>query len=70
MEGTCMKPRINVRDLLLTGLVDSLGVIRIVNWMEDRLALEIPPTDVVLDNFQFVWQMIDYAARRGAVAAA
>ena len=57
-------------DLLLTGLVDSLGVIRIVNWMEDRLAIEIPPTDVVLDNFQFVWQMIEYAARRGAVAAA
>ena len=56
-------------DLLLTGLVDSLGVILIVNWMEDELTISIDPADVVLENFQFVHQMVAYAQRREAVAA-
>lgn len=51
-------------DLLLTGLVDSLGVIRIVTWMEDHLEIEIDPIDVVLENFQTVGLMVDYARRR------
>ena len=57
-------------DLLLTGLVDSLGVVLIVNWMEDELAIAIDPGDVVLENFQTVRQMVEYAQRREAVAAA
>ncbi len=55
-------------DLLLTGLVDSLGVVLIVDWMEERLAISIDPADVVLENFQMVHQMVAYAQRRGAVA--
>jgi len=51
-------------DLLLTGLVDSLGVIRIVTWMEDHLEIEIDPIDVVLENFQTVGLMVEYARRR------
>jgi acyl carrier protein len=51
-------------DLLLTGLVDSIGVIRIVTWMEDHLEIEIDPVDVVLENFQTVALMVDYARGR------
>ena len=51
-------------DLLLTGLVDSLGVLVIVGWLEDRTGLEIDPIDIVLDNFQTVDQMIAYVDRR------
>lgn len=56
-------------DLLLTGLVDSLGVIRIVHWMEDTLGLVVDPADVVLDNFQTVDQMVAYVGRVGAGVA-
>ena len=56
-------------DLLLTGLVDSLGVVLIVTWMEDELTISIDPADVVLDHFQTVRQMVEYAQRREAVAA-
>lgn len=51
-------------DLLLTGLVDSIGVIRIVTWLEDHLGIEIDPVDVVLENFQTVQLMVEYAGRR------
>lgn len=51
-------------DLLLTGLVDSIGVIRIVGWMEDHLEIEIDPVDVVLENFQTVSRMIAYVTSR------
>lgn len=50
-------------DLLLTGLVDSLGVVEIVAWLEDRLATTIDPVDVVLENFQTVDLMTAFAER-------
>lgn len=52
-------------DLLMTGLVDSLGVVQIVGWMEERFAITIEPSDVVLENFQTPKAMLDYLARRG-----
>jgi acyl carrier protein len=51
-------------DLLLGGLVDSLGVVRIVGWIEDELGIEIDPLDVVLDNFGTVDAMVAYIERR------
>ncbi len=53
-------------DLLLTGAVDSLGVIRITQWMEDELDVEVDPADVTLDNFQTVTRMMAYLAARAA----
>jgi acyl carrier protein len=53
-------------DLLLTGLVDSLGVIRITQWIEDELDVEVPPGDVTLENFQTVDRIVSYVATRSA----
>lgn len=53
-------------DLLLTGAVDSLGVIRITQFMEDDLAIEVDPLDVTLENFQTVKQMVDFVRRQQA----
>ncbi len=47
-------------DLLMTGLVDSLGVVMIVNWIEATLGTTIDPADVVLENFQTIDQMLSY----------
>ncbi len=47
-------------DLLLTGAVDSLGVIRITQWMEDELGIEVDPSDVTLENFQTVSRMMRF----------
>ncbi len=51
-------------DLLLTELVDSLGVVRIVTWLEQRLETEIDPGDVVIENFQTVGKMLTYLRDR------
>lgn len=54
-------------DLLLSGLVDSLGVVLVAEWMQERLGITIDPVDIVLEHFQTVGQMVDYAAGRGAL---
>jgi acyl carrier protein len=56
-------------DLLLSGLVDSLGVVMVSDWIQDRLAIVIDPVDIVLENFQTVKAMTAYGVARGAVAA-
>jgi len=50
-------------DLLLTGLVDSLGVVVIVEWIESRLGISIDPADVVLEHFQTVDAMVAFVGR-------
>lgn len=50
-------------DLLLTGAVDSLGVIRITHWMEEEAGVVVDPGDVTLENFQSVDRMVAYLDR-------
>ena len=52
-------------DLLITGLIDSLGVIQVVSWMEDELGVTIDPVDVTLENFQTAGRMIRFASTLG-----
>jgi acyl carrier protein len=47
-------------DLLLTGMVDSLGVVLIVEWIERTLGRTIDPAEVVLENFQTVDAMMEF----------
>lgn len=47
-------------DLLLTGLVDSLGVVMIVEWIETDRGITIDAGDVVLEHFQCVQAMMDF----------
>lgn len=56
-------------DLLLSGAVDSLGVVRIVDWIEERVGVEIDPADVILEHFITVEAIVAYLGRREALAA-
>lgn len=51
-------------DLLLTGLVDSIGIVQVVTWLEEHLDIVIDPVDIVLDNFQTVARMVAYIETR------
>jgi acyl carrier protein len=55
-------------DLLLSGAVDSLGVMRITQWMTDELGIDVDPSHVTLENFQTVDRMVAYATQREAAA--
>lgn len=52
-------------DLLTSQLVDSLGVIRIVAFLEKTYSLEIPPADVTIENFIDVTTIGRYLESRG-----
>jgi len=39
-------------DLLGSGIVDSLGMMSMVFFLEQEFEVEIPPEDVTIDNFQ------------------
>ena len=39
------------QDLLVSGLVDSIGIVRLVAFIEKELNIAIPPKDLTLENF-------------------
>lgn len=47
-------------DLLISGLVDSIGVMRLVGFIEKNLETTIPPKDVTLENFGNVNTIVSY----------
>lgn len=49
-------------DLLLSGRLDSLGVMRLVAHLQETLGMEIPPEDVVLENFGSLRRIQTYVA--------
>lgn len=51
-------------DLVMTGLIDSLGVMMVVEWLEHRLAIVVDPNDVVIEHFAPVTAIVDYLRSR------
>ncbi|MEM8930359.1 MAG: acyl carrier protein [Acidobacteriota bacterium] len=58
-------------DLLGSGLVDSLGVMRLIRFIEAEWQVTVPPADVTLEHFMTVRDVTAYLAtlRAGADAA-
>jgi acyl carrier protein len=51
-------------DLVMTGLIDSLGVMMVVDWLEQRLDIAIDPNDVVIEHFESVDAIVGYLRGR------
>lgn len=47
-------------DLLGSGLLDSLGVMRLVGFVEETFNIKIPPEDIVIENFIDVKAITNY----------
>lgn len=54
-------------DLVMSGLVDSLGVVMIVEWLERRVGITIDPGDVVIEHFASVGAIVEYLHGRDDV---
>ena len=52
------------QDLLSSGLIDSLGILKLVSFIEERFAVQIPGEDVVYENFNSVDAMSQYLASK------
>ena len=47
-------------DLLGSGLLDSMGVMRLVAFVEETFNIKIPPEDIVIENFMDVKAITNY----------
>lgn len=55
-------------ELLLTGTLDSLSVMRLVAYLELAFCVDIPNEDVTLAHFRSISAMAEYVLSRGARA--
>jgi acyl carrier protein len=57
-------------NLLVTGILDSLALMRLVAHLEDTYDIEIPPSDITLENFASLGTMAGYLGARLEIEAA
>lgn len=50
-------------DLLRDDLVDSLGMLRLVGFIEERYGMQVPPADFTIENFRTVGVLSAYLQR-------
>lgn len=53
-------------DWLANGLVDSVGIMRLVSFVERKFETDIPEDDITVDNFRSLKDVAHYLARRKA----
>jgi len=53
-------------ELLLSGLVDSIAVMRLVAFIEQHSGLRVPPEDVVIEHFTSIDAIDHYLQTRTA----
>jgi acyl carrier protein len=51
-------------NLLISGLIDSLGIMRLVSFIEDNFQVNVPPEDVTIENFQSISILSAYLETR------
>jgi acyl carrier protein len=56
--------------LLSTGLVDSLSIVELIGFIEERCNIQVDPMELSVDNFGSISAMFDYARRKAAEATA
>ena len=47
-------------DLLGSGLIDSLGMMKLVVFIENEFNVKIPPEDMIIENFMTVDHIMNY----------
>lgn len=56
-------------DLLANGVIDSLGLLTLVGWLENTYELDIDALDIVPDNFRSVASIDAFLAQADVVAS-
>lgn len=69
-ESTELGPReiTPASDILGEGILDSLGILNLVNWIEERFALELSDNDFDMDNFRTIDTITSFIEERRGMA--
>ena len=51
-------------DLLGSGLVESMGMMKIIGFIESQYGIAVPPKDMTIENFLTVEAMVNYISSR------
>ena len=51
-------------NLLSDGMVDSMGMLRLVSYIEELMQLTIPHEDLVIENFRTIKAIVKYLEQR------
>lgn len=54
------------QDLLMSGTLDSINVMKLAGYLEEQCGITIPAEDIVLENFSTIEQMHQYLLDRSA----
>ncbi|MEV0375462.1 acyl carrier protein [Streptomyces sp. NPDC050636] len=57
-------------DLLANGVIDSLGLLTLVSWLEDRYRLDIDAMEIAPDNFRSAGDINAFVASADTPAGA
>lgn len=51
-------------ELLVSGLLDSLAIVQLVEFIEGKFKVSIPPEDLRVENFATVNTIVDYLSQK------
>jgi acyl carrier protein len=57
------------QSFMATGLIDSLGILQLVSFVESTFAVQVPDTDLVPEHFDSVARLAAYVERRSGARA-
>ncbi|MEX0289489.1 MAG: acyl carrier protein [Flavobacteriaceae bacterium] len=52
-------------DLLGSGILDSLGVMKLVAFLEEEYSIKIMPEDMTVENFSTLRTITDFISKQG-----
>ncbi|NAS30799.1 hypothetical protein GTQ40_07440 [Flavobacteriaceae bacterium R38] len=47
-------------DLLGGGIIDSLGMMKLIGFIESEFKIQVPPEDLIIENFMTIMHITDY----------
>ena len=50
----------NDDNVIAAGIVDSLGIVKIISYLEDAFSVEIDDADLVMENFETIESMATF----------
>ena len=54
------------RDLLADGVIDSLGIVELISFLEGKYAIKVDDDDIAPENFRTVDSIVEFVERKAA----